>query len=136
MRPRGSGTITASGYIRIKVNGRNTLEHVHVWEQHHGRPVPAGHDLHHRDFDKLNNDISNLQLVTKLEHKRIHGGCEQRDGEWWKPCSVCGEHKPITIEHWYISPEGWPLYGRCRPCHIARVVSDKRLRKLRRTSEG
>ena len=112
------------------------MEHVYVWEQHNGRDVPPGHDIHHRDGDKLNNDIGNLQLVTKLEHKRIYSGCELRDGEWWKPCTICGELKPIDVEHWYISPEGWPLYGRCRPCHIGRVVRDKRLRKVRRASQA
>ena len=111
------------------------MEHVYVWECDNG-PVPSGHDIHHRDGDKLNNAPANLQLVTKLEHKRIHSGCELRDGIWWKPCSICGELKPIDVEHWYISPEGWPLYGRCRPCHIARVVRDKRLRKLRRSESA
>lgn len=112
------------------------MEHVYVWEEAEGRKVPPGHDIHHRDGDKLNNERGNLQLVTKLEHKRIHSGCEIRGGEWWKPCGVCGELKPITVEHWYFSPEGWPLYGRCRPCHIERVVRDKRLRKLRRSESA
>src|SRR4051812_33551634 len=125
-------SITAKGYSRIVVNGRQVMEHDYVWEQHHGRKIPPGHDVHHIDEDKLNNTIDNLQLVTKLEHKRIHSGCELRDGVWWNPCGVCGDLKPISLEHWYISREGWPLYGRCRPCHIRRVVSDKRLRKLRR----
>ncbi len=121
--------ITRKGYRRNNASG--IFEHVEVWERTHGRRVPAGHDVHHRDRNKLNNDPGNLQLVTKLEHKRIHSGCELRDGQWWKPCSICGEFKPITVEHWYISREGWPLYGRCRPCHIGRVVSDKRLRRMR-----
>ena len=134
MRERGTGTITPAGYRRFKVGRRNFLEHVVVWEQHHGRTSPSGHDIHHIDHDKLNNAVDNLQLVTKLEHKRIHGGCKLRDGEWWKPCGICHDLKPITLEHWYISAEGWPLYNRCRPCHIARVVIDKRSRKLRHIS--
>jgi hypothetical protein len=108
------------------------MEHVYVWEQHHGRPVPPGHDVHHKDHDKLNNDIDNLQLVTKVEHKRIHGGCELRDDQWWKPCGICKRMLPLDVEHFYLSPEGWPLYGRCRACHIVKVVEAKRLRKLRR----
>jgi hypothetical protein len=127
-----AGNVTAKGYRRIKVGGRQVMEHVYVWERHNGRPVPDGHDIHHRDGDKLNNDLANLQLVTKLEHKRIHSGCELRDGEWWKPCGICRRLFPITEEHFYLSPEGWPLYGRCRKCHIAKVVNDKRVRKLRR----
>ena len=122
--------ITRSGYLRGNVGGRLVLQHVLIWQTENG-PIPDGYFLHHINGITTDNRLANLQLVTPTEHKRIHGGCELRDGEWWKPCSICGELKPITTEYWYISPEGWPLYGRCRPCHIARVVSDKKLRRLR-----
>ena len=121
--------ITPKGYRRNASGGR--FEHVEVWERHHGQPVPEGYQIHHIDGDKLNNDPANLIAVTPTEHKRIHSGCELRNGEWWKPCRICGELKPITADHWYISREGWPLYGRCRPCHIAKVVADKRVRRMR-----
>lgn len=122
--------ITEKGYRRNSDTGK--FEHVEVWERHHGRPVPDGHQIHHVDFDKLNNDPSNLLAVTPTEHKRLHSGCELRDGIWFKPCKLCGELKSVDAEHWYISREGWPQYGRCRPCHIAKVVEDKRLRRVRR----
>jgi len=35
-------------------------------------PIPHGHDIHHRDGDKLNNDPSNLQPVTPQEHRALH----------------------------------------------------------------
>lgn len=122
--------VTAKGYLRGRVDGRMRLAHDWVWEQHHG-PIAIGYQVHHRDDDKQNNDIDNLQLVTPTEHKRLHSGCELRGAVWWKPCRLCGEHKPIDAGHWYISPEGWPLYGRCRVCHIRKVVEAKRLRRLR-----
>jgi hypothetical protein len=122
--------LTPKGYRRGTHGGRLRMEHDVVWEQHHG-PIPAGHQIHHVNGDKADNDIGNLRLVNATEHKRIHSGCEVRDGVWWKPCGICGEYKPITLEHWYISPEGWPLYGRCRPCHIRKVVESRRLRRLR-----
>ena len=130
--PGGYGHVTAKGYRRVydPNERRLRMEHVLVWEQHNG-PVPDGHQVHHINHDKLDNRIENLQLVNTVEHKRIHSGCEQRDGEWWNPCKLCGEFKPINTQHWYISREGWPQYGRCRPCHIRRVVEDKRRRKMR-----
>lgn len=42
-----------------------------VWEKHNG-PVPKGKLIHHEDRDKLNDDISNLRLMTRREHAREH----------------------------------------------------------------
>jgi hypothetical protein len=106
------------------------LQHNWIWEQAYG-PIPSGWQVHHVNEDKQDNRLENLRLVSPTEHKRLHGGCELRDGVWWKPCKLCGERKPITAEYWYLSPEGWPQYGRCRPCHIAKVVLSKQLRRVR-----
>lgn len=45
--------------------------HRYVWEQHNGE-IPKGYEIHHVDFNTLNNDIENLQMVTIKEHKEIH----------------------------------------------------------------
>ena len=128
--PDGYGTISAKGYRRIwdTEQQRLRMEHVVVWERYNGT-VPDGLQIHHIDHDKLNNDISNLKLVGSIEHKRMHSGCELRDGVWWKPCKICGQLKPVTNEYWYLSREGWPSYGRCKPCHISIVVASKRKRR-------
>lgn len=42
-----------------------------VWEFHNG-PVPAGFHVHHKDGDRANNDISNLELLPASEHLRHH----------------------------------------------------------------
>jgi hypothetical protein len=121
--------VTDKGYLRGWVGGRQRLEHDVVWEQANG-PIPPGHDIHHIDGDKQHNDLSNLVMLDQLTHKRIHSGCDLRDGVWWKPCTGCGETKPVTDEHWYFTKRGW-VSGRCRPCFITRVVEAKRARRAR-----
>ena len=45
--------------------------HRYVWEYYNGA-IPKGYDVHHKDHDKSNNDISNLELITKAEHTKLH----------------------------------------------------------------
>jgi len=82
--------------------------------------------IHHKDGNKLNNDISNLELVEPLYHKRTHSECELRDGEWWKPCRNCGELKPIG--DYYKRKDGISPW--CKQCCIKNAVANKRKRKL------
>lgn len=80
-RPRdsGMGWITANGYRRLRVwshpwrrPGAQVLEHVLVMELHLGRRLRRDECVHHRDGDKLNNDLANLELRSFPCHNRTH----------------------------------------------------------------
>ena len=44
-----------------------------IWAYYKGAiPLDDDYDVHHIDFDKQNNDINNLQLLTRVEHMRLH----------------------------------------------------------------
>jgi hypothetical protein len=63
-------TINAQGYYR-KTDGDRQLMHREVWEFYNG-PIPAGWDIHHKDENKANNDISNFECLPKAEHTRLY----------------------------------------------------------------
>jgi hypothetical protein len=53
----------SKGYVR---------EHRLVMERHLGRYLFPGEVVHHKDGDKLNNDLNNLELTTLAEHTGEH----------------------------------------------------------------
>ncbi|MDR3151796.1 MAG: HNH endonuclease [Holosporaceae bacterium] len=55
------------GYFR---NGKTTL-HRYKYEKKHGAILHCFH-LHHRDGNKFNNSLRNLQLMTPQEHAHLH----------------------------------------------------------------
>jgi hypothetical protein len=48
------------------------LVHRVVMENHLGRLLDSGEIVHHVNGDKKNNDISNLEVMSKREHARRH----------------------------------------------------------------
>lgn len=46
--------------------------HRAVWIYHNSEMPEGDYEIHHVDTDKANNDISNLQCLTKAEYHRVH----------------------------------------------------------------
>ena len=61
-----------NNYKAIKVNGKKMDEHRYIMEQYLGRELTRSEVVHHKDGDKANNDIENLELTTLSEHTRRH----------------------------------------------------------------
>jgi hypothetical protein len=62
---------TGHGYLRLDVYREQERGQVYihrlVWEAFHGR-IPNGMDINHRDGNKSNNRLDNLELVTRSEN--------------------------------------------------------------------
>lgn len=46
--------------------------HVAIWEFHNNKEVPKGYEIHHKDGNTFNNDISNLECLTIAEHRKLY----------------------------------------------------------------
>lgn len=66
------------------IDGKRRWLHQYTYELYHG-VAPDGHHIHHRDGDKANNDISNLECLTPKEHIAKHPRPEH-----WAAISVLG----------------------------------------------
>lgn len=70
-------TVGRQGYPIICLSGTGSnavwmLEHRYVMEGLLGRPLKSSEIVHHIDGDKFNNEPSNLVIVTRSEHMRLH----------------------------------------------------------------
>lgn len=73
-------SVKRNGYefVGLILDGKVTLKYVHrlVWEAFNGK-VPTGFEINHRDENKLNNSLSNLELVTHKQNMN-HGTQSER----------------------------------------------------------
>lgn len=79
--------LNEDGYVKVRVGADHPLadqngyayEHLVVWcAAGRLRPVD-GETLHHKNEDKTDNRIGNLELLTRSEHNRRHNAGRQRD---------------------------------------------------------
>ena len=65
--------------------------HREVFSYYNGE-IPDGYDIHHIDNNPANNNISNLQMLTRLEHRAVHSKPVVK-----RNCLYCG--KEFTLKY-------------------------------------
>lgn len=71
----GTAKLQKSGYYQISAGPEQYLKkylHRLIYEDFHGVTILPWAVIHHKDSNKLNNDIRNLQCLSDSEHKRLH----------------------------------------------------------------
>lgn len=71
----GTSKINSNGYWEItsrkEGNNGKTLHRL-IYEDYYGCTLLLNVDIHHIDGNPLNNNISNLKLLSRSEHMKIH----------------------------------------------------------------
>jgi hypothetical protein len=114
--PGGYGSIDRKGYRRISVNNKLVREHILVWRHFKGT-IPKGMEIHHKDGDKLNNEIDNLELIDSLSHRHLHAGYETRADGLYKRCFECREVKLVS----QYTPRKIGVEPKCKKCRVIEV---------------
>lgn len=75
--------------------------HRAVWEYHNGS-IPKGYHVHHKDGNRCNNDISNLDLLDSTTHLKGHMAQEERK----EAARQCVKKAIEAAPEWHRSAEG------------------------------
>src|SRR3990167_10299143 len=72
-------TPSGNGYYRATGRKKHLSLHRYKWECEVGS-IPVDYDIHHKDGDKTNNNLENLECLSKAEHtKNYSPHCNQNE---------------------------------------------------------
>lgn len=124
MRKRGQGTITWNGYKLITIKGNQIQEHRVVMEKHLGRKLKKNEIIHHKNHNKLDNRIDNLELTDRRKHKgnyHLDIGKETRFKQKY-------EFEPKEIYNLYLKTKSAESVGKVLGC--SEITVRRTIKKL------
>lgn len=91
--------ISSNGYVKLRVGRGHPLadpngyayEHLVIWVAAGNERPRRGFLLHHRNGDKTDNRLENIELLSRAEHNREHLADRDR-------CEVSGRLLPTQAE--------------------------------------
>ena len=99
----------------------------YLMEQYLGRKLREDEEVHHKDHDKTNDVIENLEVIKSTEHRKHHNPLKYKDTI--EQCYVCGKsfiftakqhsnkykerkRKPDTVDKYFCSRKCSGIYGK------------------------
>src|SRR6185437_774882 len=106
-------------YYRV----RRRFLHRDIWSAAHG-PIPSGHHIHHRDGNRFNNRVENLECIEARAHLSAHSrarpstiGDRAREGaaRWHKSDAGRAWHRKHAVDIGLATPKRY--FVACEQCH-------------------
>jgi hypothetical protein len=120
----------SKGYPCILVGKKEVRLHVFVWERVNGEK-PKGFDIHHKNGNKKDFKLENLEALSSSDHKRVHAGWVRQNGEWIaKQCNKCKRILPLDQ---FYPRKGKTPTALCKPCHNQKLTESHNSSPERRT---
>jgi len=108
--------VRSDGYVAVKVNGRFELEHRVIMAQYLNRPLRSDEHTHHRNGNKSDNRLENLEIVGVGEHiSKYHPS--QRQPDKWTTCQCleCGK----SFQRIAVEVKNHPRTFCSRDCYVS-----------------
>ena len=118
-----------TGYYQIaetykrKQLGIERRLHRAIWKFYNG-DIPKGYQVHHKDENKDNNDISNLELLSASEHAKLHS---RRAKIWWHTTKGKKANKKgvKNARAWHSSDAGYKWHSEHQKEYIKKIVIEE-----------
>lgn len=119
----GKAKLDKHGYYMLNLyqKGKSRLLHRRIWEEFYNKKIPEGYVIHHKNGNKSDNHIQNLQCCSLINHQKFHGKK--------KGYTLSEKFKKERSERY--SGNGNPMYNRKRSrdemkgCITAKIKSSK-----------
>lgn len=114
IRTVSKGYINNRGYRVISVKGKEVLEHRHIMAVYLGRKLEPSEHVHHKNENRADNRIKNLELMSPGEHQKHHHQ-KKSNTDKSKLCARCSKVKPrASFYKNSARHDGCAVY--CRTC--------------------
>lgn len=99
-------------YFKTQKN-RHVKEHIYIYQEYHKLCMLKWGRVHHKDKNRQNNDISNLEGMTHSQHMKLHNIIDMSN----RFCLHCNSKETLYDKkrcrpHWYSHNDGF-LCNKC-----------------------